>query len=340
MERLGAKRIAALTVLTLAAALCSPSYADTYPLPPKGQSLVGKMQWIHANQQDTLSDLARRFDLGYDEIVRANPDVDPWLPKPGAVVHLPMQHILPNAPRKGIVLNLAEKRLYYYPKPKPGKKPVVITYPTGIGRVAWNTPVGHTHVARKIRNPTWYPPASIRQEHAKAGDPLPAKVTPGPDDPLGHFALKLALPEYLIHGTNKPYGIGMRVSHGCIRLYPEDIANLFVRVPKGTPVDIVNQPYKAGWSDGHLYLQAYPDVIHENKTSGSAKHNDDNAGRNKKNQADVGNMTPMVHSLEAAAKKRPGTQIDWKKADAVARQATGIPTIVGTSSQLGNKKEK
>lgn len=309
----------------MAAAAGSPAaLADTYPLPPPGQSLVGQIQSVQAQSKDTLSSMARRFDLGYDAIVHANPKVDPWLPGQGTQITLPMRHILPNAPRKGIVLNLAEKRLYYYPKPKAGQPAQVVTHPVGIGVRFWNTPVGHAEVIRKIHNPTWYPPASIRKEHAKEGDILPPKVPPGPKDPLGHFALQLNLPGYLIHGTNKPYGIGMRVSHGCIRLYPEDIANLFFQVPNHTPVYIVNQPYKAGWSHGKLYLQAYPNTIHEGEKSS-------NGHKTSKKKQQGSSLTPMVQAVTAAAKTHAGTKINWKKAEKVAKRATGIPVVIGTA---------
>ncbi|MDQ3581646.1 MAG: L,D-transpeptidase family protein [Pseudomonadota bacterium] len=151
-----------------------------------------------------------------------------------------------------------EMRLYYYPKAKPGEPRVVITHPVSVGRQDWKTPQGATHIVAKTLNPAWYPPASIRKEHAADGDPLPKMVPPGPDNPLGRYALRLGHNGYLIHGTNKPFGIGMRVTHGCLRLYPKDIERLFGEVRVGTPVRIVNQPFKIGWLSGGLYLETHP----------------------------------------------------------------------------------
>ncbi|MEM7283397.1 MAG: L,D-transpeptidase family protein [Pseudomonadota bacterium] len=219
--------------------------------------VVGQVQILVAREEDTLPEIARRYDLGYEEIVSANPGVDPWLPKEGTPIVLPTQFVLPSGPRTGIVLNLASMRLFYFPRPDPGQPQEVITHPIGIGRVGWSTPIGETVITAKARNPVWYVPASVRREHEEAGDPLPAVVHPGPDNPLGKFAMRLDIPGYLIHGTNKPFGVGMRVSHGCIRLYPEDIARLYERVPKGTPVRIVNEPYQVGWLDGELLLEAH-----------------------------------------------------------------------------------
>lgn len=219
--------------------------------------VVGTLQVVTAGKDDTLSDIARRFNLGYEEIVSANPGVDPWLPKAGTKIIIPTQFVLPDAPRQGIVINLAAMRLFYYPKTKPGKPQRVITHPVGIGRVEWKTPEGMTRVASKVENPSWIPTPSIRREHAKNGDPLPAVVPPGPDNPMGTHVLKLDWPSYAIHGTDKPPSIGLRGSHGCLRMYPEDIVYIYQNVPVGTPVRIVNQPRLLGWRDNKLYLQAY-----------------------------------------------------------------------------------
>jgi len=234
-----------------------PIVSDRFVLSP-GNGVVGEMQVIRARYEDTFSDIARAYDLGYDDLVHANPGVDPWLPGAGTRIVLPTQFILPDAPREGIVLNIATKRIFYYPKAAPGQAPVVVTHPVGIGREGWATPLGTTTVVSKVKDPVWTVPASIRKEHAEAGDPLPAQVPAGPDNPLGAFALRLGFPSYLIHGTNKPAGIGMRVSHGCVQLYPEDIESLFSEVPVGTKVRIVNQPQLLGWSDDNLYLEAHP----------------------------------------------------------------------------------
>ncbi|MEZ5564778.1 MAG: L,D-transpeptidase family protein [Gammaproteobacteria bacterium] len=219
---------------------------------------MGEVQVIVARYEDTFIDIARAYDLAYDELTHANPDVDPWLPGAGTRIVLPTQHVLPDAPREGIVLNIGSKRIFYYPKVAAGETPVVITHPVGIGREGWSTPIGVTKVVSKAKDPVWTVPASIRKEHAEAGDPLPARVAAGPDNPLGAYAMRLGFPSYLIHGTNKPSGIGMRVSHGCIQLFPEDIESLFSQVPVGTRVQIVNEPRLLGWQNGNLYLEVHP----------------------------------------------------------------------------------
>ena len=222
-----------------------------------GQSVVGVPQVVYTREEDTLSDLARTYGLGYDELLTANPDVDPWLPGDGTPVLLPTQFVLPEGPREGIVLNIAAKRLFYYPRVAAGQPQIVKTYPIGIGRVGWETPVGTTRVIAKAVDPHWYPPASVRREHAENGDPLPGVVPPGPDNPLGNRVLQLDMPGYLIHGTNQPYGVGMRVSHGCVRLYPEDIEFLFELVAIGETVRIVNEPYLIGRLGDELYFEAH-----------------------------------------------------------------------------------
>ena len=230
--------------------------AETLPVPPSDVDLVGQVRVVVARHEDTLLDIARRGGLGYTEIKMANRGVDPWMPGEGMQVVLPTQRILPDAPREGIVINLPEMRLYYY-LPARGDFPQVVTYPISIGRFDWRTPLGVTRIAQKVPNPTWTPPESIRIEHAAKGDILPPVVPAGPDNPLGLFALRLGVPGYLIHGTNKPYGIGMRVTHGCLRLYPEDIATLFQQVAPGLRVNFVSQPYKIGQAFGVTYLEVH-----------------------------------------------------------------------------------
>lgn len=212
---------------------------------------------MFAKDSDTLSDIARAYGLGYDEIVAANPDVNPWLPGDSTPIVLPTQYVLPDVPREGIVLNIATKRLFYFPESAEGEPQIVKTYPIGIGRVGWETPIGKTSVVAKARDPKWYVPASVREEHAAMGDPLPAVVPPGPDNPLGHRVLQLDMPGYLIHGTNQPYGVGMRVSHGCVRLYPENIDYFYELVEVGETVSIINEPYLMGRLDGDVYFEAH-----------------------------------------------------------------------------------
>ncbi|HEY8518487.1 MAG TPA: L,D-transpeptidase family protein [Gammaproteobacteria bacterium] len=225
------------------------------------QEVIGDVQVIFARYENTFTAIARVYNVGYEHMRRANPGVDQWLPGEGTPVYLPTQWVLPDAPREGIVINVPAMRLMYFSKEKGVDGAVVqrvTSHPVGIGRQDWATPFGVAKVTAKARDPVWYPPASVRAEHAAMGDPLPAVVPPGPDNPLGRHVLQLSMPGYLIHGTNKPAGVGMRVSHGCIRMYPEDIEALFDRVQRGTPVHLVNQPVLAGWRDGVLYLEVHP----------------------------------------------------------------------------------
>lgn len=239
-----------------------PVATHKFRFDPARDEVVGELQITHVQGEDTLSDIARRFNIGYEEILRANPGVDPWLPGVGRAIVVPTQFVLPDAPREGLVVNLAQLRVYYYPKPKKGEPDdglrTVITHPIGIGKIGWQTPEGATKVTSKQKNPTWTPPVSVRKEHKENGDPLPPRVPPGPDNPLGAYKMTLGWPSYLIHGTNKPYGVGMRSSHGCIRFYPEDIAELYDQIPVGTRVTVVNQPFVFGWQRDAMYVQAFP----------------------------------------------------------------------------------
>lgn len=230
-----------------------------------GAEILGATQVLFARHENTFSELARRHNLGYQELRDANPAVDPWLPGAGSPVFLPTMSVMPDVPREGIVINLPSMRLLYGTRAGPDEPLTLSSYPIGIGREGWATPLGATKVIQKVVDPAWYPPASIRAEHAELGDPLPSVVPAGPDNPLGRHMLQLDLPGYLIHGTNKPAGVGMRVSHGCIRMYPEDIETLFERVPRQTPVTIVNQPVLAGWRDGELFLEVHPPLAEDER---------------------------------------------------------------------------
>jgi len=234
-----------------------PMPVNHYIIDSPGQTVVGVPQVVLARHADTLSDLARAYGLGYDELAVANPDVDPWLPGDQTPVLLPTQFVLPDVPREGIVLNIASRRLFYFPQMPEGQPQVVKTYPIGIGRVGWETPLGATTVVAKAVNPHWYVPASVRREHRELGNPLPKVIPPGPDNPLGSRVLKLEMPGYLIHGTNQPYGVGMRVSHGCVRLYPENIEYLYELVDIGEPVRIINEPFLIGELNGEILFEAH-----------------------------------------------------------------------------------
>lgn len=314
--------------------------AEVYDLPPEGNDVVGAMTMVTARADDTLLDIARRHGLGYEDIVRANPDVDTWLPGEGTAVTLPTRYVLPRGPRNGVVLNLAEYRLYYYPAPEEGQPAVVMTYPISIGRMDWETPLGRTTVISKVRNPAWYPPASIRAEHAAEGDPLPRIVPAGPKNPLGEYAMRLGLPGYLIHGTNRPAGVGMRVTHGCIRMFPEDIDYLFGRVDVSTAVRIINEPVKIGWNgdelviEVHRTLEASPPASEVGSESGADP--DLELGVAAAEEVVPVEAAPPVRDAMTAlteqfvfATNEQSADLDWEVAEQLLKLASGIPTIAG-----------
>lgn len=251
------KREAEVVVPLAERVIEEPISANHFGLETESQSIVGVPQVVFATSNDTLSDLARAYGLGYDELIAANPGVDPWLPGENTPILLPTQFIIPDVPREGIVLNMASKRLFYFPTVPEGQPAIVKTYPIGIGRVGWETPLGVTVVVDKAKDPHWYVPLSVRQEHAEQGNPLPSVIPPGPENPLGHRVLKLEMPGYLIHGTNQPYGVGMRVSHGCVRLYPENIEYLYELVEVGESVTIINEPFLMAQLNGEIYLESH-----------------------------------------------------------------------------------
>ncbi len=284
--------------------------AESFLLPENGDDVIWAIGLTTTRHEDTLSDLAWAYDQGYREIRHANPGVDPWLPGEGTEIIIPSRYILPDAPRKGIVINVPEMRLYYFPKTRESEPARVYTYPISIGRRDWSTPHGVTRIISKIKDPTWTPPKSIKKEHAERGDPLPDVVPAGPDNPLGQFAMRLGIPGYLIHGTNKPYGLGMRVTHGCIRLYPKDIKELFEQIPVGTPVRIVDQPYKAGWLKGKLYIEAHPPL----------------------EESDKKGYQLLVNAISKAFEKVGKGKVDWNKVKQVAQEHTGMPVLVGVAA--------
>jgi len=303
-------------IVLLLGCLSGPAGATVYELPANGAAVFGTDERIKATYQDTLLDIARRYSLGYEEIIRANPGVDMWLPGAGTDILLPGRRILPPGPREGIVVNLPEHRIYYFPKPRKGEKPVVITYPVSIGKMDWSTPLGETKVIAKQAHPSWYPPESVRKEHIANGDPLPKVVPPGPDNPLGDYAMRLAVGggSYMLHGTNNPMAVGMAITHGCIRMYPEDVAALFPLVPVGTKVWLINDPVKVAYVDGELLLEAHPPVDSEGQTT-----------------------EPNLELLSQQLDKAVGNDtaaIHWDLARDTLQAANGIPAVVGLQADL------
>jgi L,D-transpeptidase ErfK/SrfK len=329
---------AALACLTLAGCSLFGSWRHAPPPPPPpappapppqplpvanerfelkdGEDVVGVVQVVAASKDDTLTDIARRFNVGYEEMLRANPGVDPWLPGEGREVIVPTQFILPDAPRTGLVINIPAMRIFYYPPVKHGEPAVVITHPIGIGKVGWRTPEGVTRIVRRQKDPTWRVPVSVRKEHHDNGEDLDPVIGPGPDNPLGKYAFYLQWPSYLIHGTNKPAGVGLRSSHGCIRLYPEDIEQFFNMVPIGTQVRVVNQPFVFGWDDGQLYLQ--PFNVLEDDTRDWTK-------------AQKKLLTASLAARLQQQLKSHHEQVDWSLVSSLTQQPRGVPVPITAS---------
>jgi L,D-transpeptidase ErfK/SrfK len=279
----------------------------------KEDDVVGRLAVIRLEKGDTLPDIARHFSLGINALSAANPGVDVWVPEAGERITLPLSFILPDAPRQGIVLNLAAMRLFQFKGDS--ARPVVFAYPVGIGTEERPSPMGQMYVARKVARPTWYVPASIAEDHRKKGDPLPPKVLPGPKNPLGEYALYLSKSTYLIHGTNKPASIGLRATNGCIRLYPENIKKLYEDTPVKTPVSIVNQPYLVGQRSGVVYMEvhALPEDL---------------------DPVEFDKVYTKLRNIE----KETGRTLDWSKVKKVLAEARGIPVPIFEIRQ-GSGKE-
>jgi L,D-transpeptidase ErfK/SrfK len=294
------------TFLFCSLGLISSVVGESFPLPAlRSDSVIGGVGMVAVEREETLVDIARRHDLGFDQIVAANPGISPWGPRPGSRVLIPSQYVLPPGERKGIVLNLAELRMYYYPS-NAGE---VLTFPVSIGRMDWRTPLGRTRIISKDRNPAWSPPLSIRQEHLADGEFLPDVVRGGADDnPLGKFALRLGIPGYFIHGTDeaKSFGIGMRVTHGCVRMYPEDIEELFGRVSIGTPVSILHAPVKVGALYGRVFLEVH-------------RPQDDD-------EAEVFEMPSLSDVIQMVQNALPsGSELSLPEIIKIYEQGTGLP---------------
>ena len=305
-------RFISIVTLALFGKLGVAEIENSYSYTLSNSDLVGHNHFVTTSADDTLVDLAARYQLGYNVIRSANPAVDPWLPGEGTPVVLPINVILPNAEREGIIINVPEMRLYAYASNGPNPSSRVTVHPISVGRGDWTTPITKTRVTGRAENPDWYPPKSIRDEHAARGDTLPTKVSAGPDNPLGRFLLMLDIPSYFIHGTNKPFGIGMQVTHGCIRMYPDDIEQLVKQTRNNTPVTIVNQTFKTGWFDQQLYVEVHQPLEDSSNNITATK-------------------TAYINALVAATNQRPETVIDWDTLDQAIDEARGIPIKVGSA---------
>ncbi|MBI6547840.1 L,D-transpeptidase family protein [Xenorhabdus lircayensis] len=306
-----------ISVLSLIG-LANIAHAIEYPLPPANSRLIGENStYVVSDDGLPLESIAAKYQIGLLAMLEANPGVDPYLPEAGTELIIPSQMLLPDTPRQGIIINLAELRLYYFPN----KTNHVIVYPIGIGQLGRNTPIMTTSVSQLIKNPTWTPTTNIRKDYASRGIILPAVVPAGPDNPMGDFALRLGAGrgEYLIHGTNANFGIGMRVSSGCIRLRPDDIEDLFRSVPRGTRVQIINEPMKyAVEPDGKRYVEVHQPL--------STKETDDPQ------------MTPILRS-EGLVKFIDNHETDEVLVDQAIIRRAGLPVLVNTGQVPNSQKE-
>ena len=285
----------------------------------KNSSVVGSISTVIVNENETIADMANRYETGFQDLLIANPNAHHWSPKANSKYIIPSMYILPQEDYNGIILNLAELRLYYY---MPGsdlyENTKVLTYPVGIGRLDWKTPLGETFIKSKVANPSWFPPKSIILEHEERGETLQREVKAGPDNPLGKYALKLAVDGgYLLHGTNKKYGIGMMVSHGCIRLRNEDIKTIFYKAPRGTKVKIINEPIKIGKYKDFLYMEVH------------AFNNKEVYSNNQKNYLTTDNIYKPVTSVMNFLENNSEYYVDWEKVFKVYENSSGIPEIIG-----------
>ncbi len=295
---------------------------ETLPLPkypPHALVATGKQEAYKLGEEDTLLDVARAYRLGFVEVRAANPDIDPWTPVPGQEIVIPGFKLLPRAPQEGIVVNLAEMRMYYFRTP--GHAP--ITFPIGVGREGLQTPTGKTTIIRKTAGPMWFPTDRMREEKPY----LPKAVPAGPSNPLGTHALYLGWPTFLIHGSNKPWAIGRRVSSGCMRMYPEDIRKLFELVPVGTRVTVVDQPILVGTVDGKLYLEVNPSKTQGNDIENDGDHTDKP-------------LTDAVRKVIVEAAGVPDSAIDWDIVDAAFKARTGVPVVITAGEEKKSAPQK
>lgn len=283
-------------------------FATTFPMPPKGEDVVGKLQSAIVHAGDNFAKIARKYDVGYYQLVETNPGVDPNKPEIGTTLIIPSEYVLPQVSKIGIIINLAEMRLYYFPK----NRNTVVTYPLGIGRQGWDTPLGIHKIAQKVKDPTWYVPKSIKEwRKEESGVELPNFVPPGPDNPLGNYMMRLSAWTYLIHGTNEPNGVGKRTSSGCLRMFPEDIKSLYHLTPVGTRVNIIDQPFKIGWRNDKLYIEPHLPLQEMQK------------------KLDGNYQFLIKAAMNKAIQGKKGVNVNWNKLTKIAAEEQGFPQEIG-----------
>lgn len=299
------------TILGLNLIISSELAAKTFTLPSNGSNVIGQVMSLSPNQlqpNDNFLTISKRYGVGFHELEEANPGASAWSPNYGDIL-IPHRYVLPKI-REGIVINLAELRLYYFPQ----NSDKVITFPVGIGKKDWATPIVTTSVVAKLVNPTWTVPSSVKKEYENRGEEIPNRIPPGPDNPLGKYAFRLGAAGYLIHGTNTDVGVGLRVSHGCIRLFNKDIKELYNIVPNGTKVTIINEPYKIGHDGDKIYLEAHKPLAED--------------GDNFDYEKSL--IQSRLYNLNV------GYSIDWNAAEYVAEELRGIPAPIGNVRHINS----
>lgn len=304
-----------LAVPWLAGLFAGAAPALEFSLPTGGDTVVGEAFVVTPTPENTLFDLARYFDTGALDITLSNPQLDPWVPGADRRVIIPTEYILPPKPWRGIVVNIPQRRLFYFPPTVAGRPATVITFPVSIAREGWSTPLGDTRVVGKYRDPAWIVPRSIKTEHEAGGEPFPDYFPPGADNPMGMLAIQTGFRGIFIHGTNKPWGLGLRQSHGCLHLYPEDAVQLFGQVSAGLPVRIENRPLVVGVRHGSVVMARYPTVTEYPDTP-------------------VGLETLRARLAALPARAVPPEALDWSRAKAVLRSGSALPVPLAIGSPL------
>lgn len=293
-----------LAILAILSIGSNQAFATAYQLPPENQSVIGQIQYSSVVAGDTISGVAQRFDLGFNAVENANPQMERGF-REGMTLQIPTKHLLPSLARRGIVINLPEMRMYYYPEGT-GQ---VYTYPIGIGKLGKTIPILNTKITKKVENPTWVPPDDIREFNLEQGIVLPKIMPPGPDNPLGPYAIYMQLPTYLIHSTIFPQSVGKRASFGCIRMYETDIKDFFPSIVSGIPVAIINSPVKVGWQDDRLYMEAHEPLEEHSEAF----------------DATLPGMVSIVDNVSSGQE----ALIDWQLVSYIDRERDGIPHEIG-----------
>ena len=316
-SRLRGAVLGTAVLASIFAGSATPCTAATFDLPEGDTTVVGSFRVVLPSSDNTLVDIARHFDVGHHEITWANPGVSVWLPGNGGKVVVPTQFILPQKPWEGVVLNIPQRRLFYFPKPKKGETAKVITYPVSIAREGWSTPLGKTTIVGKYKDPAWFVPPSIRKEKFEEGEvDFPTYFPPGPNNPMGMLAIQTGFPGIFIHGTNRPWGVGMRVSHGCLHLYPEDAAEIFPSIEPGTPVRVVDEPFVVGVLDDRLVMASYQTVL-EYESSDTAL------------TRAISAFAPFLDAGEDGhAANRAAYNVDWKLVEELIKSPHVLPVDV------------